>query len=150
MERSQSAPTIIGKLMNIGGMLQRLGNRMLMPFDLNHQQYSVFFEIGKAGKVKQKDMVNRLLLEKAHVSKIVKKLHGMDLITVSQSDDDRRSFWLSLTPKGKQTLNQCMKLFKDWNLGWIDSMDERQIASTLENLAHLQTVFSNMIQMDNR
>jgi DNA-binding MarR family transcriptional regulator len=135
--------------MNIGGMLHRLGNRMLMPFDLNHQQYSVFFEIGKAGKVKQKDMVNRLLLEKAHVSKIVKKLRNMDLITVTQSDDDKRSYWLSPTLNGEQILKKCRKLFEEWNQEWAGSMDEKQIASTLENLTHLQTVFRGMSQPDN-
>ena len=149
MDNSQSAPIIIGKLMNIGGMLYRLGNRMLMPFDLNHQQYSVFFEIGKAGKVRQKDMVNRLLLEKAHVSKIVKKLHNMDLITVTQSDDDKRSYWLSPTPKGKQTLKECGKLFGEWNREWSGSIDEKQISSALENLTHLQDVFRDQIQPDN-
>ena len=135
--------------MNIGGMLHRLGNRMLMPFDLNHQQYSVFFEIGKAGKVKQKDMVNRLMLEKAHVSKIVKKLLNMGLITVTRSEDDRRSYWLSTTPKGKQVLKECSKMFKGWNRQWADTMDEEQVASTLENLTCLQAVFRNMIQADN-
>jgi len=150
MDSTQAAPIIIGKLMNIGGMLQRLGNRMLMPFDLNHQQYSVFFEIGKAGKVRQKDMVNRLVLEKAHVSKIVKKLHNMDLITVTRSDDDKRSYWLSPTPKGKQVLKECRKLFTQWNQEWADSMDEKQIASTLEDLTHLQAIFRDQIQPANK
>lgn len=145
MKKSQSAPIIIGKLMNIGGILQRLGNRMLMPFDLNHQQYSVFFEIGKAGKVKQKDMVNRLMLEKAHVSKIVKKLHHMDLITVTQSDDDKRSYWLSPTPKGKRTLKQCMKLFGEWNQEWAGALDEKQLIRILGNLDQLQKVFKGKI-----
>ena len=145
MDSGQSAPIIIGKLMNIGGILQRMGNRMLMPFDLNHQQYSVFFEIGKAGKVKQKDMINRLLLEKAHVSKIVKKLHTMDLITVTQSRDDRRSYWLSPTPKGKQVLKECRKMFQAWNREWAGSMDEKQLASTLENLDNLQALFKKLM-----
>ena len=145
MDSSQSAPIIIGKLMNLGGMLQRLGNRMLMPFDLNHQQYSVFFEIGKAGKVRQKDMVNRLLLEKAHVSKIVKKLHHMDLIAVTRSDDDKRSYWLSPTPKGTQVLKECQKMFKAWNREWIGSLDEQQVTSTIRNLDHLQAVFKELM-----
>ena len=91
---------------------------------------------------------NRLLLEKAHVSKIVKKLHSMDLITVTRSDEDKRSYWLSPTPKGEQTLKECMKLFEEWNKEWSGSMDEKQIESALENLTHLQAVFRNMIQPD--
>ncbi|PLX15776.1 MAG: hypothetical protein C0597_08520 [Marinilabiliales bacterium] len=83
MDKTELAAIIIGKLMNIGGMLERKSNRMLLPFELNHQQFSVFFEIGKAGKVKQKDMVNRLALERAHVSKVIKKLQNMELIKLT-------------------------------------------------------------------
>jgi len=61
---------IIGKLMNISGILQREGNRLLLPYQLNQQQFSILFEIAKAKQVQQKSMVNRLLLERAHVSKM--------------------------------------------------------------------------------
>lgn len=73
---------MIGKLLNIGGMLERKANRLLSPFDLNQQQFSLLFEIAQAGRVNQKTMVNRLMLEKAHVSKIIKKLSGMGLVAV--------------------------------------------------------------------
>jgi DNA-binding MarR family transcriptional regulator len=148
MDNSQLAPIIIGKLLNIGGMLQRHGNRILLPFGLNQQQFSIFFEITKAGKVKQKDMVNRLVLEKAHVSKVVKKLHKMGLITITASDYDKRSSWLSPTPKGEQTLSRCMEIFEKWNKEWLDAIDESQLISMLENLTKLQTVFEDKIHTD--
>ncbi|MCP4022926.1 MAG: MarR family transcriptional regulator [Desulfobacteraceae bacterium] len=145
MDNLQLAPIIIGKLLNIGGMLQRHSNRTLLPFGLNHQQFSIFFEIGKAGKVKQKDMVNRLLLEKAHVSKVVKKLHGMELITITASDEDKRSAWLAPTPKGKQILNKLRGVFKKWHKEWIEDVDDKQLNSILENLSHLQAVFEDKL-----
>jgi hypothetical protein len=61
---------IIGKLMSISGILQRETNRLLLPYQLNQQQFSILFEITKANELKQKNMVNRLILEKSHVSKI--------------------------------------------------------------------------------
>ncbi|MCP3940596.1 MAG: MarR family transcriptional regulator [Desulfobacteraceae bacterium] len=145
MDNLQSAPIIIGKLLNIGGMLQRHGNRILQPFGLNQQQFSIFFEIAKAGKVKQKDMVNRLLLEKAHVSKVVKKLHGMGLITITASDEDKRSAWLAPTQEGKQILNKCRGIFKEWNKQWSKAVDDIELNSILENLSHLQAVFEDKI-----
>jgi DNA-binding MarR family transcriptional regulator len=148
MDGSQFSPIIIGKLMNIGGMLHRLGNRMLLPYELNQQQYSVLFEIARAGKVKQKDMVNRLVLEKAHVSKIVKKLQNMDFITVTPSDDDKRSSWLAPTQKGRKITRECSKAFKKWNRQWAGSMDEQQLISIIENLALLQAAFRKQILED--
>ena len=146
MDNLQLAPIIIGKLLNIGGMLQRHSNRILLPFGLNQQQFSIFFEIAKAGKVKQKDMVNRLSLEKAHVSKVVKKLHKMGLITITASDEDKRSAWLAPTPEGKQVLNKCRGIFKEWNKEWLEAVDDKQLNSILENLSHLQAVFEDKFQ----
>ena len=125
MKKEQIAGIMIGKLMNIGGMLERQGNKMLLPYNLNQQQFSIFFEIAKVGKVKQKEMVNRLLLEKAHVSKVVKKLQQMDLITVTQNDEDKRSYWLSVTETGKEVLKQCSDMFGKWNKEWIREIDAK-------------------------
>ena len=145
MDNLQLAPIIIGKLLSISGMLQRHGNKVLMPFGLNQQQFSIFFEIAKARKVKQKEMVNRLLLEKAHVSKVVKKLHKMELITITTSEEDKRSSWLSPTSKGKQLLRKCMLIFEKWNEEWIEAIDDKQLKSILNNLTHLQAVFEEQI-----
>ena len=140
MNKEQIPGIIIGKLMNLGGMLQRQGNKMLLPFNLNHQQFSIFFEIAKVGKVKQKEMVNRLLLEKAHVSKVVKKLHQMELITITENDEDKRSYWLSVTKKGKDILNQCSEMFDEWNKKWICEIDKSDLTSILDNLTTLQNI----------
>jgi DNA-binding MarR family transcriptional regulator len=146
MNNQQLAPIIIGKLLNIGGMLQRYGNRTLIPFDLNQQQFSILFEIVKARKVKQKEMVNRLILEKAHVSKVVKKLHKMELITITESDEDKRSYWLTPTPKGVKVTNDSMRIFEKWNKEWVKTIDEKKLKSIVEYLTLLQTVFENKTQ----
>lgn len=141
MNQEEVPGIIIGKLMNLGGMLQRHGNKMLQPFNLNHQQFSIFFEIAKAGKVKQKEMVNRLLLEKAHVSKVVKKLLQMDLIVITETDEDKRSHWISTTKQGEDLLRQCSEMFKKWNETWIRDIDESELSSILDHLTILQNVF---------
>ena len=140
MQAELAAGIIIGKLMHLGGMLQRQGNKMLRPFDLNHQQFSIFFEIAMAGKVKQKEVVNRLVLEKAHVSKVVKKLQQMGLIAISESQEDRRSAWLSVTPKGMRTLEKCRAMFKAWNTDWVSQIDPQDLPGILESLTTLQDV----------
>lgn len=146
MDNIQFAPIILGKLLHIGGMLQGNGNKLLMPFGLNQQQFSILFEIVKAEKVRQKDMVNRLSLERAHVSKVIKKLQNMELILVTASDDDRRSAWLTPTQKGKGLINDCMKVFNEWNNEWFSQVDMNQLSSILDNLSHLQEIFKNNIK----
>lgn len=143
MDKELIPGIIIGKLMNIGGMLQRQGNQMLQPFNLNHQQFAVFFEIAKVGRVKQKEMVNRLMLEKAHVSKVVKKLHKMGLITVSKTDADKRACWLATTPQGEETLAQCTQMFREWHREWVGEIDEAEFTPLLESLTKLQSIFKD-------
>ncbi len=145
MDNLQIAPIIIGKLLNIGAMLQRNANKLLLPFNLNQQQFSIFFEIAKAGKLNQKEMVNRLLLERAHVSKVVKKLEKMELIIIAPSNEDKRSSWLSTTPKGEQLLHNIMEIIEKWNKEWIAAYDQKQLQSMLDNLTLLQTLFKNKI-----
>ena len=82
MDKLQQAPIIIGKLLSMSGILQRHRNKILAPFGINQQQFSILFEITKVKKVKQKEIINRLILEKAHVSKVIKKLHQMELINI--------------------------------------------------------------------
>ncbi len=142
----QYSSIIIGKLLNIGGMLQRKANQQLLPFDLNQQQFSIFFEIAQTEKVKQKDIVNRLLLEKAHISKVVKKLEKMGLITVTTSKEDKRSSWLTTTPLGDSTLRKCLEVFGIWNREWLGKIDKNDLAPILDNLTTLQAVFKNQME----
>ena len=135
------ASVIVGKLMNISGILQREGNRLLAPFDLNQQQFSILFEIAKAGEVQQKNMVNRLVLEKAHVSKVVKKLQQMGLITVDTKPDDMRSSWLSVTKKGAQVVDGCRKVFQQWNCDWDTYYNADELSQILDSVEKLQYLF---------
>ena len=145
MKKAEYAPIIIGKLLNIGGMLNKHGNEVLPQYDLNQHQFSILFEIFKAEKVRQKEMINRLELEKAHVSKVVKKLHKMELVKIVPSKEDKRSAWLSPTKKGKVTVKSCMKIFEKLNSEWINEFDEKQLSVVLESLTLLQSVFREKI-----
>ena len=141
MDTREIAPLIIGKLLNIGGMLQKEGNTLLKPHNLNQQQYSILFTIYQSGKVNQKSMVNRLLLEKPHVSKVTKKLHRMGLIDVETSEADKRSSWLSITAKGIETVRKCQESIHKWNEEWTKEMGRDDLDMALESLTVLQEVF---------
>lgn len=148
MNKKEIAPIIIGKLLNIGGMLQRKGNQLLLPFNLNQQQFSILFSINQEGKVNQKNMVNKLVLEKAHVSKVVKKLKNMGLIDIAASEEDKRSSWLTITEKGKETVEECKKYLYKWNEDWTSEIDEEQLNLLMDGLTVLQKVFKSKAQKD--
>ena len=134
---------IIGKLMNISGILQREGNRLLLPYQLNQQQFSILFEIAKAKQVQQKNMVNRLMLEKAHVSKVVKKLQAMGLIQITPMPEDKRSAFLSMTEKGQKVLNECRTIFQEWNKKQFKTFTSSEMSRILDSVDKLQKAFLN-------
>lgn len=140
MHKSETAPIIIGKLLNIGGILRRKADRMLEPYHLNQQQFSILFTVGREKRVNQKQMINRMVLEKAHVSKIVKKLHALGLIAIEPCLEDRRSSWLSLTPRGEEVLHECRGLIADWNKEWTSQMPPEEMERLLEGLSMLQGI----------
>ncbi len=133
---------VLGKLMSISGILQREGNRLLLPYQLNQQQFSILFEIAKAGEVMQKNMINRLALEKAHVSKVVKKLKVMGLIEIIPLPDDKRSAFLKTTSKGRALVEDCRSVFREWNREWFDEFSDEEINNILDSVELLQKVFN--------
>lgn len=145
MQKAEMSLIIIGKLMNISGILQRESNRLLLPHGLNQQQFSVLFEIAKAGEVQQKDMVNRLLLEKAHMSKIVKKLQEMGLVTARPISEDKRSFMLSPTDRGLETIEKCRILFEEWRKNALDRYSKKELSVILESVDMLQIAFKDVV-----
>lgn len=124
--------------MNIGALLERGTNQLLLPYDLNHQQFSILFEIFRAGRVQQKEMINRLLLERAHVSKVVKKLESMGLLEVAPHPDDGRSSWLSVSTKGRALVQNCQRLFDVQKKAWFRRFDTQELLRILDHVSALQ------------
>ena len=139
---------IIGKLMSISGILQKESNRLLLPYQLNQQQFSVLFEIARAGEVRQKNMVNRLLLEKAHVSKIVRKLQSMGLIKITPLEGDKRSAILSPTEKGFDIIRRCRTVFDEWKKEKLSQFSSEELLQILESVDRLQKAFINNYSKD--
>ncbi len=124
--------------MNISGLLQKEANRLLMPYKLNQQQFSILFEIVRAKEVMQKNMVNKLQLEKAHVSKVVKKLSYMGLISVIPSTSDKRSLILKPTEEGEKLLGVLQVLFGQWRQEFFVEFTKKEMAEILETVSKLQ------------
>jgi DNA-binding MarR family transcriptional regulator len=138
---NSSHAVIIGKLMSLSGLLRREADRLLLPLRLNQQQFSLLFEIFRAGKVSQKEMINRLRLEKAHVSKIVKKLQAMGLITAASSPEDGRSALLSITERGRILTGQCREIIGRWRREKLNRFNDDELRKIVESLSLLQEAF---------
>ena len=86
-------------------------------------------------------MVNRLLLEKAHVSKVVKKLQIMGLIDILPFPGDKRSALLSPTAKGQKLVDECRTIFQKWNKEWFERFNAHELLQILDGDGKLQKSF---------
>ncbi len=144
---------IIRSLLLLGGFLLKVGNRITEEFGLNQQQFVLLNEIVEKKEVNQKQLVGELLLEKSHVSKIVKKLHTAELISVSKSPYDMRTTLLRPTPKGKELWATGMKKLNDWNtscLGEIPEKEQNHILGVLDTLQELMLTDTTTINISEK
>lgn len=145
MNEIEYPKVVIGKLLKLGSMLQQNSYMLLKPFGINHQQFTVLFELSKTKRVIQKDIVTILLLDRAHVSKIVKKLNSMELIDIEPNKENNKSSWISINPKGLKLLDSCISVFEKWNQLWISELEEESRQDVLDVLSKLQELFKDKV-----
>ncbi len=117
---------IVSKLLMIGAYLAREGNRIVADFGLNQQQFVVLRHIQNNQPLMQKEICSRLMFEKSHVSKVIKKLKKLNLVNVSDSNEDSRITILSVSKKGQDVISEGMQSFKQWNRQWLESLSEAE------------------------
>jgi DNA-binding MarR family transcriptional regulator len=75
-------------------------------------QAGILWVLSRAEEVSQTEVVRALMLDKANVSALVRKLKSGGYMKVRQSSHDGRKSLLSLTPKGKEILKKIDKIDK--------------------------------------
>lgn len=84
--------------------LQIYINQKLSIFGFGSGQYLFFINIAKEDGISQKELSEKLLIDKATTAKAIKKLSKLGYISSTQNNLDKRSFYLNLTTKGKLIL----------------------------------------------
>lgn len=97
--------------------------------------YRLFSTIARRGPVTASALADELLLDKGHVSRMLKELVSLGLVESQPDPDDRRSRRLSITPFGQERLDAAREPMHDQLssglAGW--STDE---INSLTNLLH--------------
>ena len=74
---------------------------VLEPLGLTHPQYLVMLALWESGAVRVKDLSERLLLDPATLSPLLKRLERQGLLVRRRAVDDERALALELTPAGR-------------------------------------------------
>lgn len=78
-------------------------------------QIYIYIVIGRNEGLSQKDVVKKLMIEKATVAKGVKKLVEDDFVQIEEDADDKRYTRLFLTEKGRKEYPKISRFFHEVN-----------------------------------
>ncbi len=81
---------------------------ILKPYNLTHEQFNVLRILrgSHPRSMCQKDILCRMISPSSNVTLIVKKLVNKEMITVLQSDSDRREYVINIKKKGLDLLKE--------------------------------------------
>ena len=85
-------------------------NHKLNDFGINSTQLHLLFEISKQNDLNQDRISSRCNIDKGAVARSIKKLEENGLVLRKIDDDNRRQNKISLTEKGKETLDEGLEL----------------------------------------
>lgn len=140
-ERAQ----IVQAIIKIGQFMQRDLNHACQQSGLSFNQFSVISEILLRGPISQKDLCERLLLEKSNISKIVKGLIDKGLVNVSVAPLDRRLTMLIETPEGAEYWQACLQKFSESSIEMVSYLSDEDSLRVLKQLKKLEKSLAGRI-----
>lgn len=112
----------------------------LSQYSITPPQSSILWILSKMKEVSQTEIVRALMLDKANVSALVRKLKDDGYIDVRPADNDGRKSILTLTSRGKDIVKKIDK---------IDKKISNYIENTSNNgdLKHARGFLNSILQM---
>ena len=89
-------------------------NRHLENLNISATQLHLLFEISHQCEINQEKIASRCNINKGSVARSIKKLEDKGLIKREIDENNRRQNKISLTQTGKETLNEAVKILKQW------------------------------------
>lgn len=101
-------------------------NHKLEGLNINGTQLHLLFEIAHQTNINQEKIATRCNINKGAVARSIKKLEEKQLITRQIDENNRRQNIISLTSKGKETLNEANKILNTWESEVFDNYTKEE------------------------
>lgn len=126
---------------SIKNISETLSDVQMSSFNMNDYYYLT--EIYQLGKPKLGELATRLNLTKPAISALTRRLESNQLIIKTQSEQDRRVYFLSLTDKGVKIIRGDNELYSQLSSLFDELLPKDQI-NMVENL--LEKVVERLIK----
>ncbi|MDX2470194.1 MAG: MarR family transcriptional regulator [SAR324 cluster bacterium] len=129
---------LIDYITKVTAQLEKGYELELTEFFLNHQQLLVLDRINKEGPISQKDIASQLNLNKAHVSKIVKKLVSLEYLqAIGQDGDARLKLWTT-SFTGIQVSTKAFEKISAQNQNWAPELSAAEVNQMIRILSKIK------------
>jgi DNA-binding MarR family transcriptional regulator len=139
----------LGSLGNSVGFLLRLAQlRAFYDFFSDHGpqglkpgEFSVLWVIAHNPGIRQSVLGQRLMIKRAHMTKLIRAMEDQDLVSRHIPDEDRRAVELTLTPSGQGKVETASRLFFDYEQRTgapLDSREQTTLVALLKKYVGLQ------------
>jgi len=118
--------------------ISRLLNIKLKPYDIRAEQWTVLKRLYEIDEINQKDLSERADKDQATVTKILDLLEKRGLVERKPNPNDRRSFLISITDKGKELAKELTPFIEDIFKTITENISEDELKCYVDVLKRLQ------------
>jgi len=133
--RNATLQTVYANLSNINNRIRSDFDAIMSHLSLSTSQIHLLMRLHDLpAPVIAKQLADSMHLTPGAISQIIEFLSGQDYVQRSESISDRRVAYLSLTPKGRQLVEECNRAHDKLIMQAMATLSHRE----LEQLVHIQ------------
>lgn len=127
---------------------RRYYNRELEPYGFGGAQLRILMPLYKMDGISQEKLAREIKLDKTTIARTIKKLIDNGYVTRQVDENDRRSYCIFLTEKGKEIEPEMMNIFLKWEKNLLSKFDEKEKKDILKFFEIMHESASHMMQND--
>jgi MarR family transcriptional regulator, 2-MHQ and catechol-resistance regulon repressor len=125
-------------------VLDRLLSALPSAAGLTIAQTEILAMLDRLGPTPQTHLSDGMAVTKGNVAQVVDRLHNAGMIIRSEIDGNRRANLLTITPKGKELLDQVMPNFMETLEELFSKIPEDRQRMIIDDLAALEIAAKNI------
>lgn len=113
----------------LGKVLQQMESQFadgLIPFHINSRQYGVLLFIQENPYTSQKDISENLQIDRTTMVSHIDHLESLGFVERTKNPNDRRSYSLMITKKGKEVLVSRWEFLSEVELGVLAPLETKE------------------------
>src|SRR5699024_7630910 len=117
---------MVTQFLTVSRMLEQETKRFFAQFQLNHTEYRLLCSLEEKGDLSISALRKEASLASSSGTYTVERMIKKELVHRKRADHDRRFYSISLTEKGKQTVQEAKALYPDAISNFFSGISEEE------------------------